>query len=157
MVDRPVHGTIRPKLLDSIPFFPNRSSAKSRFIVDSALKRNLSASQIADELGVSKTCVIETLQRQNVLRPKKGSLTNPKNYRHYVAPCGHSSKGGRLVLNKKEVKVCRLIVSLCARDGLSFSRTAQRLMELGIKTRTGKSRWDHSMVSLIIKRWKDKI
>lgn len=74
-----------------------------------------------------------------------------------MTPYGYMVKNGKLVLNKAELKICRVVVELNKQGDLSASAIAHELERRGIKTRSGGSHWDHSTVINIIKRCKDKI
>ena len=123
------------------------------------LREDLSASQISDKLGISKTAVLDrlhTLGIRNVASIGE-RMTNPKNYRASVAPYGYRIADGQLVANKKEVRISRLIVQLINEQELSLMGAARELMQRNIKNRNGNVWWDHSMVRGIFKRWNGKV
>jgi hypothetical protein len=124
-----------------------------------SLKDGLSASQIAGELGISKTAVLEklhTLGIRNVASTGE-RMINPKNYRAPVVPYGYRNIDGQLAANKKEVRICRLVVRLINDQRLSLQGVARELMQKNIKNRNGNVWWDHSMVRGIYRRWNGKI
>jgi hypothetical protein len=84
-------------------------------------------------------------------------MTNPQNYLASVAPYVYRFVDGQLVANKKEVRICRLVVQLINEKGLSLQGAARELMQRNIKNRNGNVWWDHSMVKGIYRRWNGKI
>ena len=100
---------------------------------------------------------MERLARQKLSRPKKGSLTNPKNYRHHEPPYGYKVRDGQLVLNSTEIRICRLIVNLRGRRGKTLAQVAAELSKRGHKNRRGKTDWHHQTVGNIFKRWNGKL
>ena len=123
------------------------------------LGKGLSAAQVGEELGISKTAVLErlhTLGIRNVASIGE-RMTNPNNYRASVVPYGYRKGGGQLVANKKELRTCRLVVQLINDRKLSLQGAARELMQQNIKNRNGNVWWDHSLVRGIFKRWNQKI
>ena len=51
-------------------------------------------------------------------------MTNPKNYRASVVPYGYRKVDGQLVTNKKEMRICRLVVQLVDGEELSLHGAA---------------------------------
>ena len=84
-------------------------------------------------------------------------MTNPKNYRMPTAPYGFQRVNNQLVPLKKEIKICRMVVSLINNEKLSSSATARRLEEDGIKNRGGNVSWSNSVITSIYKRWNLKL
>lgn len=123
------------------------------------LGKGLSASQIGEELGVSKTAVLERLHTLGVRNAASigERMTNPNNYRASVVPYGYRKVDGQLVANKKELRICRLVVKLINEQKLSLQGAARELMQQNIKNRNGNVWWDHSMVRGIFKRWNGKV
>jgi len=123
------------------------------------LGKGLSAAQVAAELGISKTAVLERLHTLGIRNVASigDRMTNPRNYRASVVPYGYRKVNGHLVTNKKEVRVCRFVVQLINEQGLSLQGAARELMQRNIKNRKGNVWWDHSMVRGIFKRWNGKV
>ena len=97
------------------------------------LKDALSASQIADKLGISKTAVLERLHSLGIRgAPIAERMINPTNYRASVVPYGYRNVEGQLVANKKEVRICRLVVQLINERGLSLQGAARELSTVSI-------------------------
>ena len=94
--------------------------------------------QIGRQLGISKQTVLNQLKRDGLRKGGyKGELADPNNYRLAFAPFGFSKKDGRLVPNKSELKICRLIVQLKNNSNFSFHEIAQSLCF--VESRTGKT------------------
>ena len=79
------------------------------------------------------------------------------NCRATVIPYGYRKVDGQLVANKKELRICRLVVKLINEQKVSLQGAARELMRQNIKNRNGNVWWDHSMVRGIFKRWNGKI
>jgi len=84
-------------------------------------------------------------------------MTNPNNYRHYNAPYGYRVKNGQLVLNPKDLKVCRIVVDFMDRKQRPARETARELIRRGLKNRRGEIKWGHLVVQQIFRRWKGKL
>lgn len=119
--------------------------------------RGLSAAQNAAELGISKSCVMDRIKKFELKVPRKGRQMNPDNFRHPNPPYGYAAKKGKLVLNKQEIRVCRLVVQGIRDRGLGYREMARELEKRGIKARNGKIKWSHYMTTNIFKRWKEKL
>ncbi len=118
---------------------------------------NLSASQIAQRLDLSKTSVLERLRKIGIRNGAgKLGITDPKNYRHMSAPIGWKVKEGKLVPHKNEIKTCRLIVHNI-RSGHSLNAVAKELVHRKIKNRNGVVSWNAPTLRRIYKLWKDKL
>ena len=158
MVDQPECCTNYAYYVDYIEFYPKVKLLDIAKISDFYLKQGRSASQIARHFGVSKTSVLAHLHNAGIrLESGKGRLTNPKNYRHSTPPYGYGVRDGKLVTNRLELRVCRTIVKLIDRQKLTVSQVFRELEKLGVKNRTGNTRWDHKAVKKIYERWKGKI
>lgn len=151
-------GTNRPYLVDFVPvcFSPQLiNSAEIRHFYE---KEGLSVSQIAERYGVVKSVILRRLRQMGV-ETEKGYLrqSNPNNYRRAKPPYGYLVKNGKLVLNKSELKVCRLVVEMMGRQDKGARETARELMNRGFKNRQGDVSWGHLVVQQILKRWNGKI
>jgi hypothetical protein len=60
-------------------------------------------------------------------------------------------------VNPREVKVCRLVVDLIGRKGMSLAGTTRFLMTSKIKNRKGKAVWYPAMIRRIFIHWKGKL
>ncbi len=158
MVEQPEYGTNTSYLVDFIkitllPKLLNFNEIRSLY-----LEGGLSTAQIASEYDVAKSVIVGLLNRGGV-RPgcQISRSNNPENYRLRVPPYGYQIRAGKLVPSKSEMKLCRLVVELVKRRGLSANAAAKELGQRGLKNRSGGTKWDHSTVRSIFKRWKDKL
>ena len=156
MVDRPRQGANTTIIVDYITFLAKPHKQKPAFYRDLYLKEELSASQIAHKIGSSKTAVLENLRRQGIRIPG-GRRINPNNYTLHQPPYGFYKVDNRLIINKSEMRVCRLVVELCAKQELPLHAVANELIKQKIKNRKGQILWTHNSVSRIFKRWSGKI
>ena len=134
--------------------FPTKISLEK--ITSLYLQEGLSVQQIADKIGVSKTTILNRLHSLDI-RKKNRIMTNLKNYRMPIAPYGFQRVNNQLVPLKKEIKICRMVVSLINNEKLSYSATARKLGEEGIKNRRGNVSWSNSVITSIYKRWNLKL
>lgn len=152
------HSRLRATYLDSIEFFQKchwRNTANYRELY---LEKGLSAAQIGEQLGIPKQTVLSQLKRDGIRKGGyKGELADPNNYRLAYAPYGFSKKDGRLVPNKSELKVCRLVVQLRNNSNFSFHEIAQELARRRIKNREGSISWNRATVGRIYNRWNNKL
>lgn len=153
MVDQPEYGTNTSYYTDIIEFWPNLNSTNFEKIARFYMKDGFSAKQIALKTGMSKSCIVETLNSHGIKTGSKGRLTNPANYRHHNPPYGYRVVDGKLVVNKSELKICRSVVELIARQHWTTSAVAQELMRRRYKNRKGTMSWDHKIVGSIFNRW----
>lgn len=158
MVEQPEISTNTPYLVDFVeitllPKLLNFNEIRSLY-----LERGLSAAQIARQFDVAKSVIIGLLNRGGVrLGQANCRSNNPENYRLKVPPYGYQIRQGKLVPSKAEMTLCRLVVELIQRQGLSANATAKEIGRRGYKNRSGSTKWDHSVVRSIFKRWKDKL
>lgn len=158
LVDQPEYGTNQPYLIDFIQVNLGTKLLDNDQIKALFLSEGQSAAQIAKMFGVAKSVIFARLAASGgKLESSKGRLTNPDNYRLRNAPYGHSVSGGKLVLNKTELRVCRLVTHAIGVEGKSLSDTARELARRGFKNRSGTTCWDHSTVRNIYNRWKGKL
>jgi IS30 family transposase len=116
-------------------------------------KEGLSIKQIAEQYGVVKSVILRRLRQMGV-DTQQGHLRtmNPNNYRKAKAPYGYKIKNGKLILNKSEVKACRVVAEMMGRQNKSARETARELMKRGFKNRQGDISWGHLVVQKIFKR-----
>lgn len=139
---------LSPRLLDS-------NEIRSKY-----LDKGLSVGQIAKLYRVSKSMIRARLHdmgiRDGDKNPSRSNL-NPDNYRCPVAPYGYQVVNGKLVTNKQELVICRIVVELVEREGWTHTEVARELGRRGFKTRVGKLKWDSKTIFNIFKRWKGKL
>jgi transposase len=143
-------------LVDFIPFSPKPYSIKPALLRELYLEKGLSCHQIATQLGISKTVIVGRLGAMGILE-KKGRQNNPENYRCHEAPYGYRNQDGKLVPDKRELKICRLIVELRARKGWSLAKIVSELAKRGYTNRRGSTSWHHQSVTQIFNRWNGKL
>jgi transposase len=157
LVDQPESGTNTSYLIDSLEI---TFSAK---LLDVEKIREFyvagqSYAQIARKFGVAKSVIISRLGGVDIPKTmQEKRATNPQNYRCRVPPYGYAVREGKLIPNKRELRICRLVVELMGRHGKGTSETVRELERRQLLTREGKQHWDHSSVRNIFNRWKDKI
>lgn len=158
MVDLAEHGTNQPYLVDFINLTLHTKLIDSYEIRRLFLDNGLSSVQIAKKYNVSKTTILSILHKMNVrVETQAGRITNPNNYRVRNPPYGFRIQDRKLVLNKSEIRFCRLIVELIARKGFSKSDVVRELEAKRYKNRNSSTKWDHSTVRNIFERWKNKL
>jgi len=158
MVDQPELGTNTSYLIDFIPITLSAKLLNNEEICKLYTEKSQSAAQIAHHFGVAKSVVLARLHAAGIREETgAGRMNNPENYRCRVAPYGYSIKDGRLVPNKTELRICRIVVDLIRRNGLSANAVGNEMGRRGYKSRSGRAHWDHSTVQSIFNRWKDKL
>jgi hypothetical protein len=157
-VDQLEYGKNHSYLYDFIRICYSGKQLNPEEITRLYVKERLSAAQISNRYGVAKSVIVSWLTRLAIAPGTNvGSKTNPNNYRHHNPPYGYKVQDGKLVLNKAELKICRLIVELIARRKFSNRAAARELIKQGLKNRSGKLSWSHHMVQQIFNRWKNKV
>jgi IS30 family transposase len=152
------HSRPQATYLDSIEFFQKCHWKNPDNYSDLYLKKGLSAAQIGERLNIPKQTVLNQLKREGIrLGTNKGRLANPENYRLAYAPYGFAKKDGKLIPNKSELKICRLVVQLRNDSKMSFHEIARELERRRIKGRSDSVSWTHATVGRIYKRWNQKI
>lgn len=157
MVGEPEYGKNRPYVADFIKITLSAKLLNPDAIQALYVQKGLSAAQIARQHGVAKSVILARLGDLGIRSGAGTRQTNPENYRCRIAPYGHSIQAGRLVLNKSELRICRLVVNLIRTQKLSANAAAKELSSRGIKGRSGLPKWDHSTILSIYKRWKEKL
>jgi len=142
-------------LADFISFFVAPKLLNNVVLTEKYLKSGLSASQIAQELGISKQMVLRRLRLQNVTRTQ-GRGRSEDNYRFPNPPYGRRVVAGRLELNPAEMKVARLIVELRDKKKWEYTQIAVELGIRGLVTRQG-SQWARWTVSRVYRLWVGKL
>ncbi len=155
-MDRVGQRTKCSLLTDFIHFRPKPHAIKAGVLRELYLEKGLSSNQIAAELGVCKSAILTRLRAIGV-REKAGSKTNPENYRHHEPPYGYRVQDGKLVPNKKELLICRLVIELRTRKGWALAEIASELTKRGYVNRRGAASWHHHSVNQIFKRWNGKL
>ena len=149
--------THTPTLVEIIEFQAPARSLDPAQIASLYTDKELTTSQVAKQLGCSKSYVVTSLKRRGLLRHKSISKINPNNYRSSMAPYGYRVVAGRLAPHAAEMKICRLVVELMDRRGMNQIQVVEHLSKKGFKNRGGKTTWHNQTVSRIYTRWKGKL
>lgn len=139
-------------LVDFIPGLHSPTKIDARSVVR-LYREGLSAQQVAERLDISKQAVFARLRRFDVRNCRRGCA--PDNFR-YLPPYGQKVWRRRLVLNKKEIRVVRVMLRLRDQEQFRWSEIVAALAALGMKTRTGKT-WSRSGVKRVHCRWSGKV
>lgn len=156
MVHRAGYCANTSKVSDFIDNIVIPKNAKSETIRDLYLDQGLTALQIAHQIGLSKTVVLRRLHalgiRQETVKQMELEKPRPVSRASY----GYRIVSGKLVPDRYELKVVRIIVELRSRQGLSWSKLVKHLNSEKIKARGGGV-WHITSVRMVFERWKDKI
>lgn len=158
MVQYPEYGTNTPYYLVIIELCLGTKFLNSDEIERLYRAEGLSVNQIALRFKVSRTLILSRLHDRGIREGTASKRrTNPKNYRCPIPPYGFAIQNGRLVPNRQEMKVCRLVVELVEREKKKHTDAARELSRRGLKNRAGSTNWDSKTVFNIFRRWKNKI
>ena len=158
MVQQPEYGTNHAYYIDFIQIclavkFINSDEIKELYEV-----QGLKINQIASRFKVSRTAIQCRLREMRLKESTTSSNPNSRqNYRSRVSPYGFSAESGKLIPNRLEMKICRLVVQLVQRQGKNHTEAARELSRLGYKNRSGSTVWDSKTIFNILKRWKNKL
>ncbi|MBI4404113.1 MAG: hypothetical protein HY537_08130 [Deltaproteobacteria bacterium] len=158
LVDQADYGTNRPYYRDVIEFWSNPYKLDPAQLKHFYVEKGLSANQIAEQLGVAKSTVLSRLRRFK-LSPKGWieRASNPNNYRLSNPPYGYVVRDGKLIVNRSELKVCRLIVWLMRERKISAGAMPQELERRRVKNRKGTLKWGYWTIRKIFERWKETL
>ncbi len=155
---QPEYGTNYAYFVDFIEVCLSAKLLNSEEIGRLYLKEKLSLNQIASKFKVSRFVIRSRLRSLGIdIDAAKPVSTNPENYRYNTPPYGFQVREGKLLPNRLEMKICRLVIELIQREGRTHSDVARELIRRGLKSRTGKVKWDSKTIFNIYKRWKDKL
>jgi len=147
----------QPYITDIIHFSVVPTKIKDSTLLKMTLEDGLTSYQIAEKLGLSRSVVSQRLRNNGINKDtRKLNVTNPDNYLAPVAPFGYRKLDRNLVPYPKEIKICRLIITLI-NDDKPYRSVAIELCKRKIKNRQGNPSWSPSMVSNIYKRWSEKL
>ncbi len=143
-------------IFDTITFPVQSFKEKPNRFRDLYVKEGLSVAQIAQRLDCAKSTVLRHLQLQNVvIDPLRYDQAH--NYRLAYPPFGYALRKGQLFINRRELKICRLVIHMRDRHRKTFNQISKRLMKKGFKNRRGQVSWQHVTVANIYKRWRGKL
>ena len=145
----------RSKLSDSFDFNFNLKLIQAHVWRDLYEKQGLSAAQIAAKFNAPKSSILELLRQHGVqLRSSHGHSTRTDNYRAPNPPFGYKVLAGKLKTDPREIKICRLIVSLVRDKKLSWSAATDELNRRRVPTRKqGRANWHRHTVKIVYERW----
>ena len=148
MVDPLKASTNRSKLLDSLEFTFNFFNINPEILKDLYIKQNLSSRQIASRFRTSKSSVLKKINELGFKKEQHPKpAINPKN-----PPYGYKFKGGKLVQNSTEIRICKSVVKL-KESGFSYRAIVRHLEDNKILNRHQKIKWSHTVVSKIYRKW----
>lgn len=155
MVGSAARWTNPAHLIDTITFLARPERADRAVFCDLYVKNGLSAAEVAAQTGLSKTAVLERLHEAGVRGRRTGR--DPENYKFPKnPPYGFRVSNGRLVPDRREMKVARLIVELRDRQRIAWRVIAERLNSDGIRTRKGRA-WNIDSVENVYARWSGRV
>lgn len=154
-MDLPDHRANHSYLTDFISITLLPKQLETSYLVDLYVNKGLSGTQIADMIGASKQMVLGRLRAAKVTGTSSGGRS-PENYRQKSPPYGYKVVSNKLVLNSKEIKVAKLILSLKNRQNMGWYQISKHLTEHGYVTRKGTA-WGHWTVHLVYNHWNGKI
>lgn len=155
MVDQAARQTNPSHVHDFVSIIVNPSKTDPATLKDLYLGRGLSAAQVAAEIGLSKTAVIERLHNLGIRRTRRGR--DPDNYQFPKnPPYGYRVKDGRLVPDRQEMKTARRIVESRDRQNLGWRVIAEQLNAAGLWTRKGCS-WNIDSARSVYERWRGRL
>jgi hypothetical protein len=140
------NSVLHPKtvLISSIKTLPDYRNP--RVLHEKYAVEKLSLKQIARQTSSSKAAVLDHLRRSGI--PTRPPLNfNPSN-----PPYGKCYRHGKLVDLKKEMRVIRSIVVPLYLKGKNLVFIREFLNSKGIPPKSGKGKWHHEKVRLILQR-----
>ena len=143
-------------LPDFVSVFANPKSVGATRIKDLYLKKGLTASQIARRIGLSKAGVLSRLGSVGIRRETMKDLSVEYPRPATRAPFGKRIVAGKLVDDRRELKVARYIVELRGRQSLGWKEVAQKLNSDGLQTRTGLL-WKVGTAKKVFDRWNGRV
>lgn len=120
------------------------------------VESGLTASQIAEQVGLSRPAVLARLHQMGIRKTQdKGQA--PDNYRFTQRiPFGKRLVAGRLIDDRKDLKTARYIVELRQRQSLPWNEVVRKLNLQGYKTKKGLP-WKIGTVRMVFERWQGKL
>lgn len=158
MVEQPKTWKNRCKLSDSFDFSFSLKLISAQVWRDLYQTQGLSMAQIAQKFNAPKSSIMDILHSHGLKgEPRKALKMRTDNYRA-TSPYGYKVLAGKLKHDPKELKTCRLIVSLARDKKLSWPAIAGELNRLKVPTRkaTGGT-WYPNVVKIIFERWNGKL
>lgn len=141
---------------DFIKFVAIPKAVDPAIIRDLYLKNGFTASQIAEQVGLSKPAVLARLHQMGVRKVhSKGQAVDNYRFTQRV-PFGKRLVAGRLLDDRKDLKTARYIVELRQRQGLPWKEVVTKVNLSGYRTKKGLL-WKVGTVRMVFERWRGKI
>jgi len=147
-VDRAGYRANTNEVTDFIAVFINPKNINLATIAELYRKDGLSAAKIATQVGLSKSAVLNKLHTLGIRRETRQNAIR--------APFGQKIVAGKLVPNRRELKIARLIVELRHRQMLSWKEVVHHLESKNLKTRNGCP-WKIGTAKRVFDRWNGKL
>ncbi len=155
LVEESRRRTNRYQISDFIKFVVIPKAVDPAKIKDLYLKDSLTASQIAERVGLSKPAVLARLHQMGV-RNQQSRGAQSDNFRFpQKVPFGKRLVNGRLIDDRRELKAARLIVERRHRQNLPWNEVMCRINMAGFKTKRGLP-WKIGMLRAVFAKWRDK-
>lgn len=149
-------GTNLPQVSDFLKFVSIPKAVDPALIRRFYLEKGLSASQIAEQVCLSKPAVLARLHQMGI-RKQHSRGAQSDNFRFpQKVPFGKRLVDGRLVDDRRDLKVARLIVELRHRQNLPWNEVVKKLNLAGFRTKKGLP-WKIGTVRAIFGRWIGKV
>jgi len=155
-VDRTGHRANTNEVTDFIEVFVNPKNINLATIAELYRKGGLSAAKIATQVGLSKSAVLSKLHSLGIRRENLKDIEYDNHRPAIRAPFGQKIVTGKLVPNRHELKIARLIVELRARQSLSWKEIVHHLESENLKTRNG-FHWKIRTAKRVFDRWNGKL
>ena len=156
MVERSRHWTNLPQVSDFLNFVSIPKAVNPALIREFYLEKGLTASQIAEQVGLSKPAVLARLHQMGVRKQQdRGAQSDNFRFAQRV-PFGKRLVDGRLVDDRRELKAARLIVELKQRQNLPWKEVVSKVNMAGFQTKKGLP-WKIGTVRMVFSKWKDRV
>jgi hypothetical protein len=142
-------------LVDFIPLVFSARRIDPGKLRDLYVKRGLSSARIGDQVGLSKQAVLSRLRNEGI-RETRGRGRDSNSFRYPFPPYGQRVTDGRLTIDRKEMKVVRLVIELRDRKSWGWAEIISCLNERGYRSRTGLL-WNRVRVKRLHKYWSGKL
>lgn len=156
LVDQVGHRTNSTYINDFIGIFSIPKDVGTDKIADLYVKEGLTAAQVAARVGLSKASILRRLHSLGIRKGTLHEVTKGQPRPAVRAAYGQRIISGKLVNDRQEQKVARLIVELRERQKLGWKEVVDRLNGEGLRTRSGIP-WKVGRVRMVFDRWHGKL